>query len=83
MRPDLVSGAVKADLNVYPVFPLLSAAMGSPFLCDVCHQPAHPPGLLPASSAPPGKDLQTHGLYFLPCNTSLYSRSFSVFTQTH
>lgn len=52
MRPDVVSEALKADLNVYPMFPLLSAAIGSPFLCDVRHQPAHPPGLLPASSAP-------------------------------
>lgn len=49
---DVVSEALKADLNVYPMLPLLSAARGSPFLCDVCHQPAHPPGLLPASSAP-------------------------------
>lgn len=70
MRPEVISEVLKADLNVYSVFSLLSTAMGSAFLCDICHQPAHPPGLLPASSAPPGKDLQTHGLYFLPCDTS-------------
>lgn len=46
MRPEVISEVLKADLDVYSVFSLLSAAMGSAFLCDVCHQPAHPPGLL-------------------------------------
>lgn len=36
--------------------------------------------ILPASSAPPGKDLHTHGLYFLPYDTSLHPGSFPLFS---
>lgn len=70
MRPEMISEALKTDLNVYSVFSLLSAALESAFLVmDVT-------SLLPASSALPVKYLQTHRLHFLPCNASFISSVF-------